>query len=65
MPSSLKSHGADDEVAGMFEMGEEMMKLPLEEKLKFEQGDGGRSVSAGYAIDSKNTFPSTFILFYH
>lgn len=27
----------------MFEMGAETMKLPLEEKMKFEQGDEGRS----------------------
>ena len=40
---SLKNHGADKEVQGMFEMGLETMKLPMEEKLEFEQGDGGRS----------------------
>ena len=40
---SLKNHGADKEVQGMFEMGSETMKLPMEEKMKFEQGDGGRS----------------------
>ena len=27
----------------MFHMGAETMALPLEEKLKFEQGDDGRS----------------------
>ena len=27
----------------MFDMGAETMALPLEEKLKFEQGDGGQS----------------------
>lgn len=27
----------------MFDMGAETMALPLEEKLKFEQGDEGRS----------------------
>ncbi|TCD63370.1 hypothetical protein EIP91_005623 [Steccherinum ochraceum] len=42
----LKNHGADDEVNGMFEMGAETMALPLEEKMKFEQGDDG--MSAGY-----------------
>ncbi|KAH8111455.1 Clavaminate synthase-like protein [Phellopilus nigrolimitatus] len=39
----LKNHGADDEVEGMFEMGAETMDLPMDEKLKFEQGDGGQS----------------------
>jgi len=27
----------------MFEMGAETLRLPLEEKMKFEQGDEGRS----------------------
>ena len=40
---SLKNHGADDDVAGMFDMGAETMDLPLEEKMKFEQGDDGMS----------------------
>lgn len=44
---SLKNHGADDDVDRMFEMGVETMKLPLDEKLKYEQGDEG--VSFGYA----------------
>ncbi|THH17254.1 hypothetical protein EUX98_g9165 [Antrodiella citrinella] len=42
----LKNHGVDEEVNGMFEMGAETMALPLEEKMKFEQGDSG--MSAGY-----------------
>ncbi|PIL36349.1 hypothetical protein GSI_00037 [Ganoderma sinense ZZ0214-1] len=42
----LKNHGVDDEVAEMFDMGRETIALPLEEKLKFEQGDQG--VSFGY-----------------
>ena len=41
--NSLKNHGADQEVNGMFDMGAETMKLPLEEKMKFEQGDAGQS----------------------
>jgi len=41
--SSLKNHGADQEVNDMFDMGAETMALPLEEKLKFDQGDDGRS----------------------
>lgn len=40
---SLKNHGADEEVDGMFDMGAETMALPLSEKMKFEQGDDGRS----------------------
>ncbi|KAL5526725.1 hypothetical protein ACEPAF_8450 [Sanghuangporus sanghuang] len=39
----LKNHGADKEVEGMFDMGAETMDLPLEEKMKFEQGDDGKS----------------------
>ncbi|ETW77509.1 hypothetical protein HETIRDRAFT_436331 [Heterobasidion irregulare TC 32-1] len=45
----LKNHGADDEVAGMFDMGAETMDLPLEEKMKFEQGDDGMSFGYKYA----------------
>ncbi|KIJ66625.1 hypothetical protein HYDPIDRAFT_109724 [Hydnomerulius pinastri MD-312] len=39
----LKNHGTDQEVNDMFDMGAETMALPLEEKMKFEQGDDGRS----------------------
>ena len=42
-PFSLKNHGVDSEADQMFEMGAETMKLPLEEKMKFEQGDSGLS----------------------
>jgi hypothetical protein len=42
-PHSLKNHGVDDEVTAMFEMGKQTMDLPLEEKMKFEQGDSGMS----------------------
>ncbi|KAI0323041.1 Clavaminate synthase-like protein [Amylostereum chailletii] len=42
----LKNHGAEEETDGMFAMGAETMDLPLEEKMKFEQGDSG--VSFGY-----------------
>ncbi|THV05873.1 Clavaminate synthase-like protein [Dendrothele bispora CBS 962.96] len=42
----LKNHGADEEVNGMFDMGAEMMALPMEEKMKFTRGDAG--VSFGY-----------------
>ena len=40
---SLKGHGADADVEHMFDMGAETMNLPLEEKMKFEQGDSGMS----------------------
>ncbi|EJD06828.1 Clavaminate synthase-like protein [Fomitiporia mediterranea MF3/22] len=39
----LKNHGADKEVEGMFDMGAETMDLPVEEKMKFEQGSEGNS----------------------
>lgn len=40
---SLKNHGADELVDGMFSLGAEVMALPMEEKLRFEQGDDGMS----------------------
>jgi hypothetical protein len=40
---SLKNHGAEEEANKMFELGAEAMQLPLEEKLKFEQGNDGAS----------------------
>ncbi|KAF9033917.1 Clavaminate synthase-like protein [Hymenopellis radicata] len=49
----LKNHGVDDEVSEMFEMGRETIALPLEEKLKFEQGDDGTSF--GYKAAGSNT----------
>ncbi|KZT27608.1 Clavaminate synthase-like protein [Neolentinus lepideus HHB14362 ss-1] len=39
----LKNHGTDAEVSDMFDMGSDTMNLPLEEKMKFEQGDSGMS----------------------
>jgi len=53
----LKNHGVDEEVDGMFEMGAETMNLPLEEKLKFEQGEEGRS--AGYKAIGANATDET------
>ncbi len=41
--SSLRNHGVEEEASRMFEMGEETMRLPLEEKMKYEQGDNGES----------------------
>lgn len=43
---NLKNHGVDHEANEMFDMGAETMKLPMDEKMKFEQGDDG--VSFGY-----------------
>ncbi|KAJ7156671.1 hypothetical protein C8R46DRAFT_1226151 [Mycena filopes] len=45
----LKNHGAHDLVEGMFEMAAETMLLPLEEKLKYEQGDGGNSFGSAHS----------------
>ena len=40
---SLKNHGVDEEVDAMFDMGRETLALPLEEKMKMEQGNDGVS----------------------
>ncbi|KAI5118665.1 hypothetical protein M0805_001038 [Coniferiporia weirii] len=55
----LKNHGADHEVEQMFEMGEEVMALPLDEKLKFQQGEGpgtfGYKAAGEYITDEHGT----------
>ncbi|KAG7091537.1 hypothetical protein E1B28_010566 [Marasmius oreades] len=55
----LKNHGVQEEVDGMFEMGEATMKLPMEEKMKFEQGDDGSSfgykAAGANAVDADGT----------
>ena len=43
----MKNHGADDLVDEMFELGAETMALPMEEKMKFEQGNHDDSVAFG------------------
>ncbi|KAF9482462.1 Clavaminate synthase-like protein [Pholiota conissans] len=48
----LKNHGTDDLVNAMFELGTEVMALPLEERMKFEQGDEG--MSFGYKAAGAN-----------
>ncbi|EMD38840.1 hypothetical protein CERSUDRAFT_104154 [Gelatoporia subvermispora B] len=62
----LKNHGADAEVNGMFDMGAETMHLPLEEKMKYEQGDEGGSfgykAAGANAIDDKGTRDTTEFL---
>ena len=40
---SLKNHGMEAEVDAMFDVGMEALDLPLEEKMKYEQGDSGYS----------------------
>ena len=40
---SLKNHGVDLDVDQMFEMGAETMRLSMEEKMRYEQGDDGMS----------------------
>lgn len=40
---SLKNHGTNDEAERMFEIGASTMEIPLEEKMKYEQGDDGCS----------------------
>ncbi|KAH9848649.1 Clavaminate synthase-like protein [Lenzites betulinus] len=39
----LKNHGVDEEVEAMFDVGRDTIALPLEEKMKYEQGDKGFS----------------------
>ncbi|OBZ65458.1 1-aminocyclopropane-1-carboxylate oxidase, partial [Grifola frondosa] len=48
----LKNHGVDAEADQMFDMGAETMKLPVEEKMKYEQGDEGTSF--GYKAAGAN-----------
>ncbi|KAF9254646.1 Clavaminate synthase-like protein [Marasmius fiardii PR-910] len=55
----LKNHGVQPDVDGMFEMGEATMKLPFDEKMKFEQGDEGSSfgykAAGANAVDASGT----------
>ncbi|KAH9921158.1 Clavaminate synthase-like protein [Fomitopsis serialis] len=53
----MKNHGADELVSEMFDMGEETMDLPFEEKMKFEQGDDG--MSFGYKAPGANATDET------
>lgn len=56
----LKNHGADQEANDMFDVGAETLALPLEERLKFEQGDNGQSFGykkvGAQAIDGTGKF---------
>ena len=46
---SLKNHGVDAEVDGMFDMGSETMALSMDEKMPYEQGDDGGSFGSAKA----------------
>ncbi|KAF9523080.1 hypothetical protein CPB83DRAFT_776057 [Crepidotus variabilis] len=48
----LKNHGAEEHATKMFAMGADVMALPLEEKMRYEQGDDG--VSFGYKAAGAN-----------
>jgi len=53
----LKNHGVEEEANRMFDLGTEVMALPLEEKMKFEQGDSGTSF--GYKAAGLNAVDAT------
>ncbi|KAI0301921.1 Clavaminate synthase-like protein [Multifurca ochricompacta] len=59
----LKNHGADEEVNAMFDLGAKTLGLPLEEKMKFEQGDWLSYKHAGaYAADATGATDSVEFL---
>lgn len=53
----LNNYGFEDNIEPMFAVGEETFRLPLEELLKFEQGDSGRTCgfkrAGGSNVDAK------------
>ncbi|KAF8890194.1 hypothetical protein BD779DRAFT_1671529 [Infundibulicybe gibba] len=53
----LKNHGVDEEVDAMFDLGAETLDLPLDEKMRFEQGDSG--LSFGYKATGANVMDAT------
>jgi len=53
----LKNRGAEEEANRMFDLGAEVMALPFEEKMKYEQGDSGRSV--GYRAPGLSVVDAT------
>ncbi|PSR76517.1 hypothetical protein PHLCEN_2v8420 [Hermanssonia centrifuga] len=59
----LKNHGVDAEVDNMFEAGAETMRLPLEEKMQYTQGEGefffGYEAKGSSAIDDSGTPDTT------
>ncbi|KAK7452196.1 hypothetical protein VKT23_012299 [Stygiomarasmius scandens] len=62
----LKNHGADEEVDGMFDMGADATAIPMEEKMKFEQGDTGFSfgfkVPGACVVDAAGTLDTVEFL---
>jgi hypothetical protein len=46
----------DEEAHEMFTMGAEMMALPMDEKMKFEQGDDGMTFGFVTFNSHKNSF---------
>ncbi|PCH44302.1 Clavaminate synthase-like protein [Wolfiporia cocos MD-104 SS10] len=62
----LKNHGADAEVDSMFTLGKAFMGLSLEEKMQYEEGDGGMQFgykAAGYhTADEHGTLDATEFL---
>jgi len=55
----LKNHGIDKEVDAMFDLSAEVMSLPKDEKMKFAQGDHGKSF--GYKALGSNVISSSGI----
>ncbi|KZS96785.1 Clavaminate synthase-like protein [Sistotremastrum niveocremeum HHB9708] len=62
----LKHHGAEELVDRMFDLGDDIMNLPLDEKMEYEQGDTGRSfgykASGANAVDEDGTLDSVEFL---
>ncbi|KAG5652862.1 hypothetical protein H0H81_003361 [Sphagnurus paluster] len=57
----LKNHGVTTEVDNMFYMGKETMALPIEEKLRFEQGDEGSSFGWVFTSNVPNVHANQYI----
>jgi len=58
----LKNHGVEEDVDNMFEAGEKVMSMPMEEKMKYEQGDSGCSFGykcAGAVATDEQGTPDT------
>ena len=62
----MKNHGVEQEVEDMFDMGAEVMDLPLEEKMEFEEGDGEMAFGSDilFILPSSFTLNLTIILIY-
>ncbi|KAG2022360.1 thymine dioxygenase [Coprinopsis cinerea AmutBmut pab1-1] len=53
----LRNHGCSEEADRMFDLGADVMALPLSEKMKYEQGNDG--ASAGYKAAGANAVDAT------